>query len=119
MFYDVLFLLTFLMILRDFLKECHLRNDFMKLKKLYEKEINFSRGYRFVSERREERDTDPVPLEALNYSVLAARPTLGLDISQDTRAVLSDIPGVAGGHTTRSNLVKGSTTALLTAFIHH
>ena len=64
-------------------------------------------------------DTDPVPLEALNYSVLAARPTLCLDISQDTRTVVSDIPGVAGLDPTGSNLVKGSTTTLLTAFIHH
>ena len=66
-----------------------------------------------------ERDTDPVPLETLNYSVLAARPTPGLDISQDTRPVSSDIPGVAGRHPAGSNLVKGSTTTLLTAFIHH
>ena len=64
-------------------------------------------------------DTDPVPLEALNYSVLAARSTLGPDISQGTRPVFSDIPGVAGRHPTGSNLVKGSTTTLLTAFIHH
>ena len=64
-------------------------------------------------------DTDPVPLEALNYSVLAACPTLGPDISQGTRPVFSDIPGVARGDPAGSNLVQGSTTTLLPAFIHH
>ena len=64
-------------------------------------------------------DTDPVPLEALNYSVLAACPTLGPGISQGTRPVFSDIPGVARRDPAGSNLVQGSTTTLLPAFIHH